>query len=322
MKIDFAIHSFCLWHHFKHAPGFDALAFADLAAAHGFTGINLSLNDENYRHLGGREPHRMDALRAHLARSGMSLEVDTSGTDPEHLRRLIAVAHRLGAKTLRFYTRHRGPVDTMIARTVADLRAVMDAAEHADITLVIENHEDFTGLQLAEIVRQVDHPHLKVLYDYGNSQMVLEDPEAALTAVLAHVKSVHMKDHVMVRAEHSPSGQIMVAGVPIGRGFVPCRNLTRRLLESGLRRLTFESVWAYSAPVVPWAEPGDGLRLGEGAFGWREPPFHPDDLILDQGAFSGAELVRMEQRALEEGLNFTKAMFAELGVTGFQAQAS
>ena len=55
MKIDLALHSFCLLHHFRHQPGFDALAFIDMAEALGFTGVNLSLNDDNFRHLGGRE---------------------------------------------------------------------------------------------------------------------------------------------------------------------------------------------------------------------------------------------------------------------------
>ena len=63
MIVETTIHSFSLWHHFAHKPGFDAIAFAELARSMGFQGISLSLNDANYRHLGGREPERMDRLR-------------------------------------------------------------------------------------------------------------------------------------------------------------------------------------------------------------------------------------------------------------------
>ena len=89
MIVETTIHSFSLWHHFAHKPDFDAIAFAELARSMGFQGISLSLNNENYRHLGGREPERMDGLRAHLTTHGMSLEVDTSGTAPAHISEML-----------------------------------------------------------------------------------------------------------------------------------------------------------------------------------------------------------------------------------------
>ena len=92
MNIDLTIHSFSLTQHFRHVPGFDAHSFVDLARAHHLQGISLSLNDPNFRHLGGREPERMDRLRARLEHEGMSLEIDTSGTEPGHMRQMIAVA--------------------------------------------------------------------------------------------------------------------------------------------------------------------------------------------------------------------------------------
>jgi len=100
----------------------------------------------------------------------------------------------MGATSLRTYTRHGGTPTQMVAETIQDLSAVMAKAERLGVVVVLENHEDFTGPKLAHIIEAVDHPHLKILYDYGNSQMVLEDPEAALDAVLQHVYSVHVKD--------------------------------------------------------------------------------------------------------------------------------
>ena len=124
----------------------------------------------------------------------------------------------------------------MIEATASDLAAVVGEANDLGIVIVLENHEDFSGPELVQIIEKVDHQSLKILYDYGNSQMVLEDPELALAAVLPHVHSVHFKDHVMICAEHA--GQLTVAGVPIGDGFLPLENLTRRLLDHGLRRVT------------------------------------------------------------------------------------
>lgn len=315
MKIDLAIHSFSLIHHFRHVPSFGPIAFADLAESLGFTGINLSLNDANFRHLGGRETWRMDELRSRLERSGMSLEIDTSDTRPDHLRALIDVAAQLNAQSLRFYTRHRGTPEEMVAKTRADLAQVVGHAADNAVILVLENHEDFTGPELARIVNHVGHPNLRVLYDFGNSQMVLEDPEAALTAVLPLVHSVHVKDHVMVRPEHSPRLGLTVAGVPMGRGYLPIRGLLQRLLDQGLRRICFENVWAYAAGIVPGRVPQPGVVLGEGAFRYAEPPFDPDFLILDQSRHEAAELVRLERQALDQGLAWFKALLADMNVT-------
>ena len=237
MIIEATIHSFSLWHHFAHKPDFDAIAFAELARSMGFQGISLSLNDANYRHLGGREIERMDRLRAFLTTHEMSLEVDTSGTTPAHMSEMLNVAHRMGATSLRTYTRHGGEVANMMRNTADDLAAVTQEAQDLGVIIVLENHEDFTGPELAEIVERVTHPNLKILYDYGNSQMVLEDPIAALEAVLPHVHSIHFKDHVMIHLEDA--GQLTVAGVPVG---LPLTELTHRLLKQGLWRFTFENV--------------------------------------------------------------------------------
>jgi sugar phosphate isomerase/epimerase len=205
----------------------------------------------------------------------------------------------------------------MMEKTVADLRAVMPDAERAGVVVVIENHEDFTGPELAEIVEAVGHGKLKILYDYGNSQMVLEDPETALDAVLPHVRSVHVKDHVLVRPEHA--GRLTVAGVPVGDGALPVRELTRRLLEHGLRRICYENVWAYSAPIREKRMPLAGVTLGEGSFAYAEPPFDPAFLVLDQSKLGPQELVRLEYEAFRRGLASFRETLASLGVTGYRA---
>ncbi len=314
MIVETTIHSFSLWHHFAHKPDFDAIAFAELARSMGFQGISLSLNNANYRHLGGREPARMDQLRAYLTKYNMSLEVDTSGTAPTHMSEMLNVAHRMGATSLRTYTRHNGAVPEMMQKTANDLAEVMQEAADLGVIIVLENHEDFTGPELAKIVEQVSHPNLKILYDYGNSQMVLEDPIAALDAVLPHVYSVHFKDHVMIRAEDA--GQLTVAGVPVGDGFLPLTDLTSRLLDQGLRRFTFENVWAYSAPIREGRKALNAVNPGEGAFAYLDPPFDPARVILQQSAFSPQSLVDLENQALHRGHFGFQQVLKNLGATG------
>ena len=314
MIVDVGIHSFSLRHHFAHKPDFDVIDFAKMARAHGFQGLCLSLNNANYRHLGGRSTDRMDRLRSYLETHDMSLEVDTSNTAPAHMSQMLKVAHRMGAKSLRTYTRHEGDTSGMMQATALDLASVVAEASELGITIVLENHEDFTGPELVNIVEQVDHPNLKILYDYGNSQMVLEDPEAALDAVLPYVYSVHVKDHVMIQAEHA--GQLTIAGVPIGEGFLPLERLTRRLLERGLRQICFENVWSYMAPIQVGRETLSGVVLGQGSFKYLDPPFDPALIILNQSEFEPEVLVKLENDALMRGRSAFFNMLRSLGAKG------
>jgi sugar phosphate isomerase/epimerase len=314
MIVEVGIHSFSLRHHFAYKPDFGAIDFAKMARAHGFQGLCLSLNDANYRHLGGRSTDRMERLRSYLETHDLSLEVDTSNTAPAHMSQMLKVAHRMGAKSLRTYTHHEGDISGMMQATALDLARVVKEASELGITIVLENHEDFTGPELANIVEQVDHPNLKILFDYGNSQMVLEDPEAALDAVLPYVYSVHVKDHVMIQAEYV--GQLTVAGVPIGEGFLPLEKLTQRLLEQGLRRICFENVWSYTAPIRTGCEPLFGVVLGQGSFKYLDPPFDPAQIILNQSEFEPEVLVKLEGDALFRGCRTFFNILKSLGAKG------
>ncbi len=320
MNVQATIHSFSLLHHFAQKTDFDAIAFADLARRLGFQGISLSLNDANYRHLGGRDVKLMERLRNYLAAHDMSLEIDTSDTTPAHMSEMLKVAHQMGASSLRTYTWHGGSITNMMQATAHDLAQVVEEAQDLGVVIVLENHEDFTGPELAQIVEQVDHSNMKILYDYGNSQMVLEDPEEALKAVLPHVYSVHVKDHVMIHPDHA--GQLTVAGVPLGEGFLPLNALTDTLLKQGLRRITFENVWAYSAPIRDGRQPLGGVVLGEGTFAYLKPPFDPSRVVLDHTNISPETLVALEYDALIKGRRAFFDMLLACGATGDWASVS
>lgn len=244
------VHSFGLRFHFKHKPGFDVFRFIEVAAEQGFTGVNISANGPQLRDLGGTTPQHFERVRAKLIQLGMNAELDTSGTVPSHLVEMLEVAAAVGADQLRTYTRYSGNQDEMINQTVRDLLEVAPIAEEMQINILLENHEDFRGSAIAEILGRVDHARIRALFDYGNSQMVGEDPIEALEAMAPFTTAVHMKDHVIV--EHDDA--FFVQGVVMGRGRLPVAEMTDHLYGTGLRRFCFENVWGYTAPIkVPAA---------------------------------------------------------------------
>ncbi len=236
------VHSFGLRFHLRYGA-MSVFDYIDHARATGFTGVNISANGPGFRDLGGTTDRHLGAVRGHL--DGMACEIDTSGTDPGHMAGMIRVASTLGADTVRTYTRYRDALPGLIDRTIVDLRAVAPIAAESGVLVVLENHEDFSGSAIATILAAVDHPSVRALYDYGNSQMVGEDPIVALEAMAPYTARVHAKDHEIVE---DADGR-WVQGVPMGAGRLPIIDQTNRLYEAGVRRFCFENVWSYVAPV-------------------------------------------------------------------------
>ena len=301
--ISLHVHSFSLRYHLRHRrhTGYDVFSYIDEMADLGFTGVNVSANGVAYRDLCGTDERHFASVRAAAIDRGLRFELDTSNTQVDHMRTMLRVAAACGADTLRTYTKYAAPLPEVMAMTVADLRLIADQAADSGIVVVLENHEDFTGPVLTEILAAVDHPNVRALYDYGNSQMVGEDPLDALAAMAPFIARVHVKDHVLVHGPHGP----IVQGVPFGSGRLPTRQITAALYDAGVRRFCFENVWSYTAPIRCRLD----LLPDTSCFEWDDPSryLRGDDLDPE-------DAVSRERTAFHSGL---EALLAELAADGY-----
>jgi sugar phosphate isomerase/epimerase len=284
--ISIHIHSFSLRFQFKYRNDFNVFNFIELADHQGFSGINVSANGPGYRDLGGITSEHFAAVKRKLADHDLRCELDTSDTRPKNLETMLGVASAIGAEQLRVYTRYSGTLAELIQWTIADLKAVAPKAEEYGINILLENHEDFQGAAIAEILTEVNHPNIRALYDYGNSQMVAEDPFEALEAMLPFTTAVHMKDHLVIQSDD----QTIIQGVPFGDGLLPIMEQTERLYSSGLRRFCFENVWGYNAQV----ESNKPLP--------NTPPFKlsPANKLLDANNLNHTEAIELEMMAFHQ----------------------
>lgn len=282
-----ALHSYSLRLRYVHDPDYDVFSFLDDAAARGFDGVNLSLSGPDnhllrpHRHLGGNTDGHLDAVHAALAGHGLSLELDTDSVRPDRLAQAVQLAHRLGAAVLRTFTHHPYGPD-LVERTGADLRATLPLAEQAGVTIAVENHEEFTSAELRDLAREIGHPRLRLLFDFGNGIPVLEDPREALQTMAPWLAACHVKDVVLIRPEQTPDGRPAAAGVALGDGSLDLVGLTEGVLRAGLRRLCLQNVWGYHVPVgkLRPIAPTDP-RLGRDPFRYLESPWEPRIVALD-----------------------------------------
>lgn len=301
-QIELHVHSFSMRFHLRHrdVTGYDVFAYIREMAERGFTGVNVSANGPGYRDLCGAMPDHFAAVREAARAAGLRLELDTSDTRLENMTRMIEVATACGADTLRTYTKYDAPLADVIQWTIRDLREVAAVAADAGVLVVLENHEDFTGPVLAHILSEVGHPSVRALYDYGNSQMVGEDPFDALDAMAPFIARVHAKDHVLV---HGPEGPV-VQGVPFGSGRLDVLGTTDRLFAAGVRRFCFENVWGYRAALK--CDPAELPTTP--CFDWDDPARY-----LNGDSLPAETVVREERTAFDDGLAAFHAMLRNGG---------
>jgi 3-oxoisoapionate decarboxylase len=156
-------------------------------------------------------------LRRHAERRGVVLELGTRGLRPDHLRRYLDLARRLGARLVRsmFTTADHNPT---AAEAVRLLHMVMPEFERADVTLALETYEKVPVRTLLDTVSAVDSANLGICLDPANCVAALEHPTRTIDVTAPYVRNIHVKDFTFTRKD----GWIgfTLAGCPLGEGLL------------------------------------------------------------------------------------------------------
>jgi 3-oxoisoapionate decarboxylase len=174
------------------------------------------------------------ALRRRLDGLGWA-RVVSSGLQNGDLDRLIHCATRLGAPYVRLALTPILCGDRVAAGehwfalvgTVRDqLGRYAPVAERAGVTLLVENHQDFTSRELVGFCEEFG-PAVRIVYDTANSFPVAEAPLDFTRTVAPYVRHVHLKDY---RVQFTDEG-IRLVRCPTGDGAVPFTELFAILAE-------------------------------------------------------------------------------------------
>ena len=291
---------------FSHGK-MDVFGFIERCAELELDGVQLNVNGPNLGHVGGDDAGRLREIRQMTEGLGMFVEVDSRGTDPEHLARMLGICQAVGADVLRTYVSCGGDLAQELAQAPAHLRQVLPTCADSGVCIAVENHEYETSDEVIGVVRQVDSEWVGTHVDTGNSMMVWEDPVAATAALAPYAVSSHLKDHVVIMEEEP-----LVVGVTLGTGSIDCAECFRILAEeSPLERAIIEVCYAYRAPFRRPQERGAGGRLGEGAFRLVHGPFDPSWLMLSYGRDESVSIDRLmawQDESVVESVAFVKAL--------------
>ncbi len=216
--------------------------------------IDLGIGPEPWAKRKEAFHHRIPALRDIADREDISLSSLCLGTlwqtslaspDPDEraqgvrvVRDVCGFAPRLGVRVLLLPVGQPEGVETARARAnlIESLRACLETAQDAGVTLALENVcqpflEGAAGL--LEVVAAVDSPACGVYYDLGNASFVGQDPVEELRLVARYLVRVHAKDTVGIRRDRPP-----LPGVPITGDFTVWQRRTTVTLGGGETNLT------------------------------------------------------------------------------------
>lgn len=210
----------------------DPVGLLELAVRAGVTRVQIAdnlpldqLSDDELSDLGSEARER-----------GLTLEAGTRGVEREHLKRYIAIAHRIGAPILRTVLSGRLLDREALAKTESHILEAVPMLEANDVRLALENNEAFGASEYASLMTRLSHPLLGICLDTANSLGRPEVLESVVQHLAGHAVMLHAKDYDIVRVDTRMG--FSVVGQPAGAGRVDFPWLLGELRKFGRNQMS------------------------------------------------------------------------------------
>lgn len=147
-----------------------------------------------------------------------------------YVRQLAELAAQLGAKLIRVFSGYTVDPDSYAADwdiCVRSLRECSAIAAEQGVTLGLQNHHDIgVGVDAyEELLRDIDHPNCRAMFDPWSPALHGEDLRAAAERLAPRMAQTTLADYVRLRRYQYLPGlvnyqeqQAMVRAVPLGEG--------------------------------------------------------------------------------------------------------
>lgn len=196
-----------------HEPAtpMSALQLVDRAHALGVPVVQIADNLP----LDAMSDQDLDALARHADELGVDIEVGTRGVLPDHIRRYLGIAARLGSTILRVVVDRDGhePSPDEIVELLGQHEA---SFREAAIVLAIENHDRLSSAALAEVVGRLGVAWAGICLDTVNSLGALEGPDVVIGTLAPLTVNLHVKDFDIVRSNGNMG--FVIEGRAVGEG--------------------------------------------------------------------------------------------------------
>lgn len=188
------------------------------------------------------EAHGLASLAITAYTSFVSSEQRDRQANMDELKRYLDLAAEIGAGHVRVFLGELPAGESLAAAYPRILTCLEEGLQHAGgsgVMIAIEPHDDFVRTTtILPILRQIDHPSLGVIWDFGNAYFADEEPETGIHVLKGRIAYVQVKDG----RRRGISWQLC----PVGQGDVPLGKIFDLLRDSGYAgalSLEWERAW-------------------------------------------------------------------------------
>ena len=154
----------------------------------------------------------------------------------EAMVRSIDYAVAIGADVMRVvgssFTWRKEPHGPQIQALIEQFKRAVPLAEQAGVKMAVENHIDFTGDEMVEMIEAVGSPNFGINFDTGNFLRLLDDPIKGMQKLAKYTFATHIKD-LKINPDAAPDDWYFFSSAPVGDGLIDNVALARMLKDAG-----------------------------------------------------------------------------------------
>jgi 3-oxoisoapionate decarboxylase len=168
---------------------------------------------------------------------GISVFIDLEKTNVNYINQLLPYLPALDIKVVRIKMDqigktiyggnryHSDTFDSAVSEFKQQLISLLPVLKRYNVTLAIENHQDFHSSELVKLVEEISTDCLGITWDIGNSVSAIDSPESFYQTACHLIRNVHLKDYRIYNYEKG----IRLVRCPIGEGYVDFQEVLRKL---------------------------------------------------------------------------------------------
>jgi sugar phosphate isomerase/epimerase len=301
----------------------DPLQLAKLALSYGAAGIQGPMPDLSDSAV--RDLH--DTLESNGLYFESAASVPFKESDAALFEKQLVAAKAVGARCVRLaclsgrrYENFHSISEwrEFVTRSNDGIRRMVVLAERARVPIAMENHKDWTGEELAALMKQYSSEYLGVCLDFGNNLSLLDDPYEVVEALAPYAISTHMKDSRVslgtIRGSIGGTIGLLLGDVVLGDGVLDIARILELLRKGGRNpKLSLEMI-TRNALEIPVLSPGywatfperQGIRLARVVELGAQRPVVP--AALD--SLSKEDRASLEERNIRRCLEWASANVA------------
>lgn len=168
------------------------------------------------------------SMKKQACENGIQLEIGTRGISPKTLIPYLEIAQTLEAPLVRTLLHDAQGCPTLV-QAKAYLLELLPELEKRNLILAIENHDFFKSTDLAQLIKEINHPLVGICLDPVNNLAQGESTAEVLNNLGPYTVNLHCKDYTIKR-KPSMLG-FDVAGCATGDGILDIARCAKQLPE-------------------------------------------------------------------------------------------